>query len=142
MQNLHEIIVEHCHTPITLVGHSWGAWLGYLFAVYYPAITEKLIIIGAGSFDAKYNVNIMDIRLGRLPEKAQREALILSALVNEGKASDSDFRRFGDLMSKADSYDCMDNTKELLKVLPGSLQFRLERGGKNEEKRRTFGIGP
>jgi pimeloyl-ACP methyl ester carboxylesterase len=71
LAELNEIIAEHCHTPVKLVGHSWGAWLGYLFAVHYPAITEKLIIIGAGSFDAKYNVNIMDIRFSRLPEKAE-----------------------------------------------------------------------
>ena len=115
---LYETIVKHSHTPVKLVGHSWGAWVAYLFAVQYPAITEKIIMIGAGSFDAQYNANIMEVRLGRLPEKENSEALILSALVKEGKASDSDFRRFGELMAKADSFECSEENTEKLKLYP------------------------
>jgi pimeloyl-ACP methyl ester carboxylesterase len=115
---LYEIIINHCHKPVKLVGHSWGGWLAYLFAAHHPAMVEKVIMIGAGSFDAQYNVNLMKTRLSRLPEKEISEALILSALVNQSKASDSEFRRFGELMSKADSYDCDENMKELLKFYP------------------------
>jgi pimeloyl-ACP methyl ester carboxylesterase len=115
---LYEIIMKHCHPPVKLAGHSWGAWLAFMFAANHPAITEKLILIGAGSFDPKYNANLMKTRSDRLSEKENDEATILSALVNQGIASDSDFRRFGELMSKADSYDCDAWEKGALKFYP------------------------
>jgi pimeloyl-ACP methyl ester carboxylesterase len=118
IEGLYEMIMNNCHPPVMLVGHSWGAWLAFLFAAYHPDIIEKLILIGAGSFDPQYNANLMSIRSGRLTEKENDEAAILSALVNQGKASDSDFRRFGELMSRADSYDCDAPEKGELRFYP------------------------
>jgi pimeloyl-ACP methyl ester carboxylesterase len=118
LDELYEVILEQCQTPVKVVGHSWGGWLGYLFAIYYPEITQKVILIGAGSFSAKYNDTIMNTRFNRLTEKEKKEARILSSLVMEGKASDFDFRRFGELMSKADSFDCFEDTKEEMKFYP------------------------
>ena len=118
MDGLYEIIMKHCHPPVILAGHSWGAWLAFIFAANHPGLAEKLILIGAGSFDPQYNANLMKIRSDRLSEKENDEAAILSALVNQGKASDSDFRRFGELMSRADSYDCDTPEKGGLKFYP------------------------
>ena len=119
---LYEIIMQHCHPPVILIGHSWGAWLAFLFAAKYPGLAKKLILIGAGSFEPQYNENLMKIRSDRLSEKENDEATILSALVNQGIASDSDFRRFGELMSKADSYDCDALEKGTLKFYPEVYQ--------------------
>ncbi len=118
MEELYEIINLQANTPVKLAGHSWGAWLAWLFAARYPLITEKIILIGAGSFDEKYNVNLMDIRLNRLSEKEKSEAMILAALVNQGRASAAEFRRFGELMSEADSYDCEKDAMEPLRFYP------------------------
>ena len=118
ISELHAIVLENCTGPVKLVGHSWGAWLVYLFAACYPSLAEKLILIGAGAFNLEYNNDIMKIRLSRLPEKQKSEAVILSALVKEGKASDSDFRRFGELMSTADSYDSIPGKKEVQSFYP------------------------
>ncbi|MBN2272864.1 MAG: alpha/beta hydrolase [Bacteroidales bacterium] len=115
---LHEMILNHCHPPVKLAGHSWGAWLAYLYAAYHVDTAEKTILIGAGSFDIQYNVDLMKIRLNRLSEKEKSEAMILSALVGQGEASDSDFRRFGELMSKADSYDCEERKDSSIKFFP------------------------
>jgi len=118
MTGLFEMIMKHCHPPVILAGHSWGAWLAFMFAANHPDLIEKLILIGAGSFDPQYNANLMSMRSGRLTEKENDEAAILSALVNQGKASDSDFKRFGELMTRADSYDCDAPEKGGLKFYP------------------------
>jgi pimeloyl-ACP methyl ester carboxylesterase len=118
IEELHEIIALQANTPVKLVGHSWGAWLAWIFAACYPLITEKIILIGAGSFIEQYNVNLTQIRLSRLPENENCEAMILTALINRGEASVSDFRRFGELMSRADSYDCEEGIRESLKFYP------------------------
>ena len=118
MEGLHEMIIKHCDPPVKLVGHSWGAWLAFIFAANFPSLADKLILIGAGSFDPQYNAGLMQIRSNRLSEKENDEAAILSALVDQGRASDSDFRRFGELMSKADSYDCEAEDRDGLKFYP------------------------
>jgi len=118
LAGLYETIMKHGHPPVILVGHSWGAWLAFLFAANYPALAKKLILIGAGSFEPQYNANLVKIRSNRLSEKENDEATILSALVNQGIASDSDFRRYGELMTKADSYDCDAVEKGALKFYP------------------------
>ncbi len=40
--------------PVTLLGHSWGAWLSYLVAYFHPELVRKVILIASGSFDAAY----------------------------------------------------------------------------------------
>ena len=118
LAGLYETIMKHGYPPVILIGHSWGAWLAFLFAANYPALAKKLILIGAGSFEPQYNANLVKIRSNRLSEKENDEATILSALVNQGSASDCDFRRYGELMTKADSYDCDAVEKGALKFYP------------------------
>ena len=50
MNGLYEIIMKHGHPPVKLAGHSWGAWLAFMFAANHPDLIEKLILIGAGIF--------------------------------------------------------------------------------------------
>ena len=33
--------------PLTLVGHSWGAVLGYLFAAHHPDAVRRLILVAS-----------------------------------------------------------------------------------------------
>ncbi|ASB50265.1 alpha/beta fold hydrolase [Alkalitalea saponilacus] len=50
IEELHKQITLCADLPITLIGHSWGAWLGFLFASKYPDLVKKLILISAGAF--------------------------------------------------------------------------------------------
>jgi pimeloyl-ACP methyl ester carboxylesterase len=141
LEGLYEMIMKHCLLPVKLAGHSWGAWLAYIFAANYPDITEKLILIGAGSFDPQYNANLMSMRSDRMTEKENDEAAILSALVNQGRASDSDFRRFGELMSRADSYDCDVPEKGGLKFYPEVYQAVWKEAEKMRKKGELLALG-
>jgi pimeloyl-ACP methyl ester carboxylesterase len=117
-----QLIDETCSPPVKLIGHSWGAWLAYIFAANQADLINKLVMIGAGAFEHHYNSDITETRLARLAEKEKSEVLILAALVKEGKASDANFRRFGTLMSKADSFDCCDDGDEENIIYPEVYQ--------------------
>lgn len=43
---LKEVLTECGETPVTLVGHSWGAWLAWIFAARYDRV-RKLILISS-----------------------------------------------------------------------------------------------
>jgi pimeloyl-ACP methyl ester carboxylesterase len=109
VSELREALEKYGQLPITLVGHSWGAWLGIIFAVRYPSLVKKLILVDSGPFEEKYAFKIAETREGRLSEKDKSELLALEKALNDPGATDKNtvFARFGELMSKADSYDLL-----------------------------------
>jgi pimeloyl-ACP methyl ester carboxylesterase len=102
---LHNQLTSSADLPVILVGYSWGAWLGFLFAAKYPDFVKKLILIGAGAFESKSENDLIDIRLKRLNRQDRKEAERLIAVINSGNADNETLRRFGKLMTIADSYD-------------------------------------
>jgi len=100
--------IEHyCTPPVKLVGYSYGAWLAYIFASQFPEIVKKIILIGSGSFDEVHNINMLASRLSRLKPKEAEEAMNLLNIISDlkNKNIETKFRRFGKLISKADTYD-------------------------------------
>lgn len=110
-EELRLTIASECEDlPVKLIGHSWGAWLAFLFAAAHPDIVGKLILIGAGSFEIGEDFGPGRTRTSRLDEneKAELARLIAELKTPAPKSSDvSAFRRFGELMTKADSYRCL-----------------------------------
>jgi pimeloyl-ACP methyl ester carboxylesterase len=107
VEELHDTLKTNAELPVTLIGHSWGAWLGFIFAARYPALIARLILVSSGPFEDKYAVNIMATRLSRLDEKEKTKALSIIATLENPATKDKNtlLARFGRLMSKADSYD-------------------------------------
>jgi len=107
VQELHTVLKEDGDLPVTLIGWSWGAWLGFIFAAQYHSFVTKLILIGSGPYEEKYAVNIMKTRLSRLSEEDRAEALLLIGNLEDSAIGDKNtlMARFGKLISKADSYD-------------------------------------
>jgi pimeloyl-ACP methyl ester carboxylesterase len=103
--------------PLTLVGHSWGAWLIWFLASEKPALAKKLVLVGSGPFESRYADTIMDARMARLDEAGRvrvKEAMrILEDPDAEGKAEA--FRDFGLLLHEADAYDLVPHESELLR---------------------------
>lgn len=107
VKELITLLKKHGDLPITLVGWSWGAWLGFIFAAQYPKLVKKLILISSGPFEEKYAKRIMPTRLSRLNKKEKDEVSSLMEVLNSSltKKKSASLARFGKIISKADSYD-------------------------------------
>ena len=105
IEELHNQLISSADLPAILIGYSWGAWLGFLFAGRYPHIIKKLILISSAAFESKYNSDLMSIRLNRLNPDDRIEAERLLSVINSEDSDHESLNRFGKLMSIADSYD-------------------------------------
>jgi pimeloyl-ACP methyl ester carboxylesterase len=107
VEELHAVLARHGELPIRLIGFSWGAWLGYLEAARHPAAVEKLVLVGSGPFEERYVSQLEATRLGRLSEGEKTElASAIRALEGaEARATDALLARLGELTSKTDTYD-------------------------------------
>lgn len=116
LHELRTILKKYSNFPVTLVGHSWGAWLSFLFAARYHSSVKKLILIGSGVFKTKYALKIMEIRLNRLSEEDKLKAHSFKEALNGPLVGNKSviMAQFGELMTKADSFDPMPfDNKEL-----------------------------
>ena len=105
LKELHEVILTHAQAPVVMIGHSWGAWLSWLYSANYAPQVRKLILVSAGSFDEKYNKNLMNIRLNRLSESNRKEVMKVLGMVKTGDgAKNENFRRLAEIMKTSDSY--------------------------------------
>ena len=114
IEELHRQLISISDLPVVLIGHSWGAWLGFLFASRHQNLINKLILIGAGSFENKYNTDLMTVRLGRLNQTDKNEAQRLIQKIKACDTGSDTLRRFGELMTIADSYDYQPIENEMI----------------------------
>lgn len=107
VEELSGLLNQHADLPITLVGHSWGAWLSYITAVRYPELVKKLILVSSGPFEASYVSQIAVTRESRLShEENKRVDALLKMLGDPGiQERKAVLAEFGRLMGKADAYD-------------------------------------
>lgn len=107
VNELEDILKGESNYPVTLIGHSWGAWLSYLVCAQNPDLVKKLILVGSGPFEKKYAVDITENRMNRLDsEKRTRAFFLLNKLSDLGLPDkDEYFAELGRLISKADAYD-------------------------------------
>lgn len=109
LQELQTVLNKHGDFPVILIGHSWGAWLSFVFAARHPAVVRKLILIGSGPFEEEYASRIMEIRLSRLNPDERLEIHALGEALNDPGVRDKNatLAQFGKLMSKADSFNLL-----------------------------------
>lgn len=103
---LHDVLLANAALPVTLIGHSWGAWLSLIFASTYPQLVKKLILIGCGPLKEEYASQIMETRLSRLSDEEKDTLYSLAEALTDSHILDKSiaFAEFGKLMSRADSY--------------------------------------
>jgi pimeloyl-ACP methyl ester carboxylesterase len=123
VSELHTILQKNASLPVTLVGHSWGAWLGFIVTARHPALVKKLVLVGSGPFDHQYAANITGTRLTRLTETDRLRALHLIEVLNAPDADSKDklWGEFGALFARADAYDPLPDDNE-------SLEMRYDAG--------------
>jgi pimeloyl-ACP methyl ester carboxylesterase len=109
IEELRDIVIENMEKPITLIGHSWGAMLIYMFASKYPDLVDKIILVSSGSFEEKYYEGLNSNRDEKLtPEERDELELLRNALGNpESENINAVFARFGQLMDKLDTFSHM-----------------------------------
>src|SRR4030066_1176529 len=53
VRELYDVLNKNGSLPVTLIGWSWGAMLGFIFTAKYPRMVKKLIIVGRAVFEPK-----------------------------------------------------------------------------------------
>lgn len=91
VEELRTALMAHGQPPVTLIGHSWGAWLGFIFAAAYAPMVKKLIMIGAGPFRDHYVQKMNETRWNRLTQAEQQRVEVLTGML--GKASQDEQNR-------------------------------------------------
>ncbi len=107
VEELRATLEEYGAPPITLIGSSWGAMLGFILSARHPALVHKLIMVGSAVFEKKYASGIMATRLSRLTERERLEVGRLQRALDDPATAEKDaaFVELGRLIAKADSYD-------------------------------------
>lgn len=116
LQELKMVLEENGGMPVVLIGWSWGAMLGFIFTARYPSLVKKIIMVGSAVYDKKYSVKITKIRFKRLNNKDKKKALDLLEKLSDPNIDGKDaiMQRFGELLSKADSYSPVSSKSEIL----------------------------
>jgi pimeloyl-ACP methyl ester carboxylesterase len=118
VEELKEILKRNADLPVTLIGYSWGAWLSFIVASRDQALIKKLILIGSGPFEERYARNIMETRLNRLGDADRKEVLSFIESIDGSihENMDEKMAHFGQLISKADSYDPLPHASDSIEM--------------------------
>lgn len=118
IQELRNALAGNGNLPVVLIGWSWGAWLSFIFAAYYPSFVKRLILVGSGPYKEKYAAEIIKTRLNRLNEEERTELQILEKPLNDPIVKNKNplFTRLGELFNKTDSYDPLDFETKSIKA--------------------------
>jgi pimeloyl-ACP methyl ester carboxylesterase len=118
VQELREVLETHAKLPVTLIGWSWGAWLGYILTARYPALVRKLILVGCPPFEDRYVARIQSTRMGRLTKDQTRELEDITIALEDPSTKDSNalLDRFGAIMTAADSFSPLPGKEEEIPV--------------------------
>jgi pimeloyl-ACP methyl ester carboxylesterase len=118
VEELRAVLEANADIPVTLIGHSWGAMLGFIFSARHPDFVTKLILVGSAVYEEHYATGIEATRLSRLSEDERGEiGLLLTALDDPtDRNTGAALARLGNLFTKADAYDPVAYDTEVLEV--------------------------
>ncbi len=116
IRELAELLAAHGEAPFSLVGWSWGAWLGLIFAARYPALVDRLIMVGSPPFEERYAPDIMATRLNRLPPDRRSEFLALVKSLEEAPITSprESMQRMHEILLRTDCLDPLPHDEEVL----------------------------
>ena len=124
LQELKSVISDNGDLPLILVGHSWGAMLSFMLTAHYPECVKKLIMVGSGVFEDRYEADIMKARLSRLSEEEQIQLDSLLVNLNDPAIEDKDsiFAQFGKIMFQTDSYRLLPHQEDVIEYQYGCYE--------------------
>lgn len=117
VEELHGILQSNASLPVIIVGHSWGAYLGFIFTARYPDLVKKLVLVGCPSFESKYTGGLDALRIERLNEQERIEVFEIIEKLAEATENEQDrlMLRLGELYTRADDYDPVYKEDDILK---------------------------
>lgn len=138
VDELYSQICEITDLPVHVLGHSWGAWISYLFTHKYPNKVKKVFLIGSGAFHAKYVKEMNDRRMSHFTESERKEYKRIIQELNSSISSNKDMllKRLGELADKSDNYfveDTPDNVEEMVKIDGDQFKSVWQEGAKLRE---------
>lgn len=104
VEELYNQIKDNCKEKVSLIGHSWGAWLVAFFAGKYPDLIENVILVGSGPLEDKY---VSEIGARRMENLSEEDGAIFRRLSNN-QATDEDMAKIPKVFEKSDNY-CLEN---------------------------------
>jgi len=110
LKEIHDIVEEFKIESPTLIGHSWGAWLAFLYACKYE--TSRIILIGCGAFKTSYLEQMDQSRQSKLTKEEEQKAAYFFEHMTS--INDDDLLEFGRLMSKMDAYELVDYKDKMI----------------------------
>jgi pimeloyl-ACP methyl ester carboxylesterase len=116
VEELKSILEEAGTIPVTLIGWSWGAWLGFIYTALNQESVSKLILVSSGPFEERYAHSIMKTRLERLSPEDRDEVETLQERLDSTSPEDKNplLSRFGELLFNADTYEPIAHEDEVL----------------------------
>lgn len=104
IEELYNQIKDNCKEKVSLIGHSWGAWLVAFFAEKNPELVENVILVGSGPLEDKY---VSEIGAQRMENLSEEDGQIFHRLINN-QATDEDMAKISKVFEKSDNY-CIEN---------------------------------
>jgi pimeloyl-ACP methyl ester carboxylesterase len=129
IQELADILKNHGNPPLTLIGHSWGAWLAMMYTVRYPSSVKKLILVGSGPFEQHYVSHITETRLSRMNDEEKQKFQTMTRKLNDPheKEKDTLFAQLGSFLVLTDSCHPLTSPESTM-----DIQYRIFHGVWNE----------
>jgi pimeloyl-ACP methyl ester carboxylesterase len=117
---LEAVLAANCDEPVTLIGHSWGAWLAWLYAAKYSGKVKKIILVGSGPFELQSVDTIGKNRLSRVSEMEGSEFNALINALDSPQTTNKDvlLKRLGELVAKTDNYCTVELETDQIDRLP------------------------
>jgi len=117
VRELKETLDQHVDSPIILIGHSWGAWLAFLFTARYSKYVQKLILVSSPPFEKKFKEKMEKERSSHLSAREQkRMEKLLDDLQKPDKQADRKFLELAKLAGKADAFDPLPHKSDLIEA--------------------------
>jgi pimeloyl-ACP methyl ester carboxylesterase len=113
VEELRACLEAHGTPPLTLIGHSWGAWLCVMLAARHPELVRKLLLVSSGPFEERYVAELEQARRDRLSPAEREELFVLMGRLARSDAADKDrcLARLGELASRTDAFDPLPRTE-------------------------------
>jgi pimeloyl-ACP methyl ester carboxylesterase len=126
VKELKTVLQENADLPVTLIGYSWGAWLGFIAAAHYPSIASKLILIGSAPFEEKYVAGLQETRLSRLSEEERTEYKSIIRVLEDPATRDQDILIKDILIKDILTKDILTKGKDILLARLGTLASKTD----------------